>query len=119
MKDYARRALAYIAGRIISGKDFPAVYDNQDSKYFNFCGEVQTCLSIYDYEQKCFMNGVKGGNTFSIYHSANQRYISLEVDDNHFSGLDYDSGKCFCGNLNEDMVSIYDYENGNNYVYRI
>jgi hypothetical protein len=119
MKDYTRRAVAYIAGRVISNKDTQALYDENDSQYFNFSGEVGTPLSIYDYAQKCFINGLKKENAFSLYHSGNRKHISFEVNDNQFTGYDYDSEKTFSGNVNENVIFIYDYENNKYFHYRL
>lgn len=119
MNDRTKRATAYLAGRIITSQDISAVYDYASAKQFNFTGEVENNLSIYDYEQKCLINGLKNQNTFLLYHYGNQANIKLEIVDNNFYGIDYATNKRFSGNVTENLVYLYDYQNNHNYRYLI
>jgi DNA relaxase NicK len=119
VNDHTKRVVAYIAGRIIGNNDVTTVYDEHHAKYFSFAGDVEPSLAIYDYEQKCFINGSKNQNVISLYHFGNKNNINLELTGSDFVGYDYDSGQRFCGNVNENLVTIYDYENSHNYSYQI
>jgi len=111
MKEYTRRAIAYIAGRLISGSDVLAVYDYSVTKHFNFNGDISLIeVSVYDYEQKCYISGSGISRSYSLYHYGNQKYIDLNISDSGFDGYDYDSSKYFSGNVDGNSISLYDYE---------
>ena len=82
MKDPTRRAIAYIAGRLISGSNVSAVYDYIVSKYFNFSGDISpTAVSIYDHEQKCHISGsgTVSGNSISLYDYGYSEYFNYTI----------------------------------------
>jgi hypothetical protein len=65
MDQHTKRAIAYIAGRLLSKKNF---------------------FSNYDLGVGCFINGKCNLNSFSLYHHKNQNYIILNIDGNNFNG---------------------------------
>jgi 6-phosphogluconolactonase (cycloisomerase 2 family) len=116
MKTHTRRAVAYIAGGLASGRASTAVYDYQEKRYVNMSGNLtKSSISIYDYDQKCHI----GGSGTSLYHYGNRAHIALAQDTAHFSGYDYDSRKHFSGSLSGTNIALYDYETGKHYNYSI
>jgi hypothetical protein len=52
MKANGRAAVAYIAGRLITGKIANSVFDYGQSKYISIAGTVSTArVQVFDYEQ--------------------------------------------------------------------
>ena len=81
MKNFTRRAIAYVAGCLISGNQSSAVYDYSLSTHSQFSGEVSdSALSVYDYGEKCHINGSGGADSFSLLHYENKKHLSLQVD---------------------------------------
>ncbi len=98
MKDYAMRAIIYIAGRLLLGINSAEVYDYNSGLYYKFSGDVTpNKISIYDYEQHCHISGSAKEGIFSLYHYGNKKPISLEIADDGFHGYDHDSAKYFSG----------------------
>ncbi len=120
MKPHTRRSIAYIVGRLISGKSTSYIYDYLESKYFCFGGNVSMGdVSIYDYELRRHISGNGSNGSFSLYHYGNNRHIQLTLDGAHFNGYDYDVGKHFSGNVSENSISLYDYEHSKYFNYSI
>ena len=120
MDDHTKRAVAYIAGRLILKTISYSLYDYRLSKHFNFSGEVShKNISIYDYELRCFISGVCDVNSFSLYHYKNQKHISLNINGNHFSGYDYYKSSNFSGTVTGGSISLYDYESSQYFDYTL
>jgi hypothetical protein len=116
MNEPTRRAVAYIAARLVSGKTASAVYDYGVSRYFHFSGDVRAgTVNVYDHDQACHI----GGTLPSLYHYGNKKHLNLEIKGSQFSGYDYDSGKHFSGSISGSAVSLYDYQTGRYYNFSI
>ena len=106
MQDHTRRAVAYIAGRMISGQDATAVYDYTASSHFHLSGTVSgSNVNVYDFGQSCHV----GGSPSSLYHYGNGGHIQLRVNGSNFSGYDYATSSHFSGSVKGRAISIYDY----------
>ncbi len=110
MKDYTRRVVAYIVGRLITGKEIFAIFDYSASKKFGFEGKVTlSTVSVYDPEQKCAISGSEKGGLY-ILHRDDEKYLDLTVKEDKFQGYDYESHKPFSGTMRGNLVSISDPE---------
>lgn len=115
MKEHTRRAVAFIAARLVSRRRSSSVYDYKTGRHFNFSGDADSQrVSVYDYAESCHVSG-SGGPNFSLYHYGNSRHINLRVDGESFQGYDYDSSSHFSGRVNGNSVSLYDYGTGSHY----
>lgn len=105
MKDCTRRAIAYIAGRIMTGNPKMSIYDYTSSGYFPFTGNVGgDAISVYDSTEGCYISG----NLPNIYHYGNNAAITLRMEEDQFSGYDYDESSGFSGTMSGNVVRIYD-----------
>ena len=119
MKSHTRRAVAYIAGRLVSGKYSTTLRDDSEGKHFSFAGEgsLEKGVSVYDYEQKCFIRGNGSGESFSIYHDGNEKSIEVTINENTFKGYDRDSETFFSGTVDGDFITIRDDELSQEFKY--
>jgi hypothetical protein len=116
VQPHTRRALAYIAGRLASGKRSSSVYDYGESRHVSFSGNVSTeRVSVFDYEQNCHV----GGRPPSLFHYGDGQHISLKMNDHKFSGFDYGSGNHFSGQVRGSSVSLYDYSESQYFNYSV
>jgi hypothetical protein len=115
MLHFKRRAIAYIIGRIVTGKDSRTIYDHAHSSYFNFSGTISDDVSVYDHTRTSFISG----NQSSLYDHGTGQYINLKVQDNKFSGYDHESFSNFNGDVNESSISFYDYFDRSYYSFSI
>ncbi|MHA7635039.1 hypothetical protein [Corallococcus sp. M7] len=116
MNQPTRRAVAYIAIRLISGRHASAVYDYSEGRHFHFSGDTGADnVNVYDHDQHCHI----GGAPSSLYHFGNKNHLELKIEGQQFSGYDYDSRKHFSGSVNGNSVSLYDYDSGKYYNFSI
>jgi hypothetical protein len=121
MKDHTRRAVALIAGCIITGKNPSSVYDYSQSKYFQFSGETTpTTVNVYDYDERCYVGGSGDPSSqLNLYHYGNSKYITLKIEGDKFNGYDYDTQRHFNGSVNGNSISLYDDEKSQHYNFSI
>jgi hypothetical protein len=116
MEHHTRRAVAYIAGRLIAGQGNAAIYDYNASSHFHFSGTVVSGnVSVYDFDQSCHV----GGSPSSLYHYGNSGHIQLRMNGSSFSGYDFATSSHFGGSVNGRAISIYDYGHGRHFRYSI
>ena len=108
MLHFKRRAVSYIAGRLISGRNSSTVFDYAHSAYFNFSGTVSNNINIYDYARSSYLTG----NLNSLYDYGTGHYISFKIQGNQFSGYDYETGSYFNGTVNGNSITFYDFADG-------
>ena len=114
MESHTRRAIAYVAGRLINEESRSSIYDYSESKYTNFGGNVSwSSVSIFDYEQSCYISG----SSTNLYHYGDGHYVTLNVEGGQFSGFDYRSGTYFSGRASGRSLYIYDYDTSRYYQY--
>jgi|LakMenEpi03Aug12_release.lakeMendotaPanAssembly.Ray.scaffolds.fasta_scaffold1156437_1 hypothetical protein len=120
MKPHTRRAIAFIAGSIITGKNSSSVYDYSESKHFMFSGEATLeHVNIYDYGEKCHVSGSGSSSSFSLFHYGNSKHIQLSIQGTSFNGFDYETNKHFNGTVSGGSISLYDYEEGKHFNFSL
>jgi hypothetical protein len=116
MKDHVRAAVAYITGRVISGRNSSAVYDYGASSYRSISGRVDgRGANVYDYDNSAYV----GGTFPSLYHYGESAYVTVTVKDSSFRGYDYGSSSYFSGRVRGTSVSVYDYDKARYYEYSL
>ncbi|HCJ66608.1 MAG TPA: hypothetical protein DHV62_04600 [Elusimicrobia bacterium] len=119
MKEYTRRAIAYIIYRIITGNEIFQIYDYSLSRKFQYTGKVTlSSVSIFDPEQKSSITGSEKASLY-ILHRDNEKYIDFTIRENNFQGYDYESHKPFSGMLKGNLISIYDPEYSRSFDYSL
>lgn len=116
MKTHTRRSVAYIVGSVISKNKRNSVYDYSTSQYYSFSGNFdQNQISVYDHTESCHVSG----SLPSVYHYGNGKHISIQINEDRFTGYDYDESCHFSGSVNGNSVSIYDYGESSYFNYLI
>jgi hypothetical protein len=116
MKSDTRRAVAYIAGRAISGKTVSSVYDYAEGGHHNFSGTVSSdSANVYDYDSSCHI----GGRLGSLYHYGHCSHLQLKLKGATFDGFDYDESQHFTGTVHGSSVTLFDYGTGTHYNYSL
>jgi hypothetical protein len=120
MKEHVRRAVALIAGAIITGTSPSSVYDDSESKRFPFsCYASNTMVDVFDFTVNCQITGSLRGGKLSLYHYAEASYITLEIKGTDFEGFDSDKKSYYIGSVQGKKISIYDYDQGRKFNYSL
>jgi len=115
---YKRRIIAYIAGKLISGKVIDKLFDQSNSSYTEIAGEVSlTKINVYDTEKNELITGSGDAKGISLYDFATAKFIDLKIDQEEFDGFDYESKKIFYGNVKENTVSVFDFQDSKHHYY--
>ena len=89
----ARRAIAYIAGRICTGSDAAGVLDLETGEHAEFEGRMDDEIALYDHSRHCLV----GGQLPELFDGGTHASINLEFSDDSFSGFDHASNHYFGG----------------------
>lgn len=120
MKNEVRAAVAYVAGRLVSGKESSSVFGFADKEYTALGGVLSPAsVNVFDYTHGCHFSGGGDGRTFVLLHSGVNNHVSLSVQGDRFSGYDHDSGRPFSGMVRRYLIRIYDPELNRVFSYSI
>ena len=120
LRPHVRAAVAYIAGRLVSGSMAGSVLDCSQRSFRLLSGTVDNYnINVYDHEKKCRFNGTLNEGSGSLYHHGDQHYVSFKLENGQFTGFDYGSRFHFGGTVSGKSISLYDYEGASYFNYAI
>ena len=107
MKTNGRAAIAYIAGRLVTGLNSNAIFDYSQSKYIQIAGTVTPAqVQVFDYELGAHISGSGNGTNFSLFNYGESSHIALTITQRNFRGYDYGTGSHFQGNVSGRTVQL-------------
>jgi hypothetical protein len=110
--------VAYIIGKLVGGKEITRVFDKTTSSYNEIAGEVTVeRINVYDTEKNELLTGSGDSKGISLYDYAAAKFIDLKIDGERFDGFDYDSKKVFYGDIKENTVSFFDFQDSKHHYY--
>ena len=119
MKKYNRTRIAYIAGRLITGKRIASLYDFNDLSQIEIASLPDAdCLSEFGGKFKDYAAGRSGKYKYWV-DCKKQHAIDLSINGSTFMGRITGSTACFLGNVRGDQIYIYDHEDSLLLNYRI
>jgi hypothetical protein len=120
VKSESRTAIAYIAGRLVSGRRSSTAFDYSRSQYVNFSGSVRPGkVQVFDYETGNHISGSGSDRSLRLFEYGRGSHIQLNLNGQQFKGFDYGSGTHFMGNVNGNRVNIFDYAEGQYFNYLV
>ena len=76
MNNHTRAAVAYIAGRLVSGKHASCVYDYSQRRYVSIGGNVdRTHVGAFDYQRGAHVSGSGDGTSFNLYDYGDREHF--------------------------------------------
>lgn len=119
MKIYNHARIAYIAGRLITGKHIASLYDFNNLSHIKIASLPDAdCLREFDLKYRDF-SGVNGSTYHCRYVCEKKHAIDLTIKGNTFIGYITGSAAIFIGNVRGDAIYIYDREDSLHLNYRI
>ena len=120
MNDHTRRAIAYIAGRIVSGTSAVSLYDHTAGRTYNFRAEfAATKIRVREIESGSDITGAGGSGMFTITHVGNGKPVSLKLTGSAFEGFDYETAKRYRGAVAGNSVAVQDDQHAKEFQYSI
>jgi hypothetical protein len=119
VKKYNRARIAYIAGRLITGKHIASLYDFGDLSQI----EIESlpdadCLKEFD--GKYIDHAAGRACKYKYWVDCKKDHaIDLSINSSTFLGRITGSTACFLGNVRGELIHIYDYEDSLHLNYRI
>ncbi|OGU70352.1 MAG: hypothetical protein A2V93_11660 [Ignavibacteria bacterium RBG_16_34_14] len=118
MNIYKRRIVAFVIGKLIGGKEISRVFDRTTSSYNEVAGEVSiTSINVYDTEKNEMITGSGDDKGISLYDFVTAKFIDIKIYGEKFDGFDYESKKVFYGDMKENTVSFFDFQDSKHHYY--
>lgn len=118
MTFYKRRIVAYVIGKLISGREFYKIFDQSESTYNEIMGEVNpTTINVYDTTRNELITGSGDTQGISLFDFASSKFIDLKIEGEKFDGFDYEFQKAFYGEMKENTVSFFDFQDSKHHYY--
>ncbi len=112
MTPEVRRAVAFIAGQLVSGKR-RTIYDFESGTYAHFSGSIGPAIQIYDHTAGAHITGSPN----RLYHHGLGAHISLDISGKNFKGYDFGSGCHFSGSVRNNNIALYDFAAAKHFQY--
>jgi hypothetical protein len=113
-----RRIVAYIIGKLVSGKEIYKIFDRTNSSYNQITGEVSpTRINVYDTEKSELITGSGDDKGISLYDLTSAKFIDLRIEGDKFDGFDYESKKLFYGEFKENTVALFDFQDSRHHYF--
>ncbi len=118
MTSEKRRIVAYIAGRIASGRNLTGIHDRASGSWTQV-GAVAAPnhLSLYDYDRACMVSVVGPAENLYVYDCGSGRHIQLRVSGCQFSGYDFETQAFFSGSVNGASIFFCDFQHSDYFKY--
>jgi len=119
MKSHTHACIAYIVGRLISGKNISAIYDYASSQYIDIDSLPDAeRLKEFDYLKWAYMSGSPDISRFK-YSFTSGHFIDISIKGNTFIGYIHESSSHFMGNVRGNSIFIYDHKKTAHFNFRI
>lgn len=118
MEFHKRRIVAFVVGKLITGKEINKLFDQTNSSYSEIVGDVtDTKINVYEAERNELFTGSGDEKGISLYDFTTAKFIDLKIDNDKFDGFDYESKKVFYGEVKDDSVSLFDFQDSKHHYY--
>jgi hypothetical protein len=120
MLPHVRLAVAYIAGRLVSGIASCNVFDHLRPGSVGMSGQCSSAkVHVFDYENSCFIEGRLLGTGYQLFHHGERCHVQMNVNGNMFEGFDFGSSRAFNGKMEGRTVALFDKDFGEWFYYTI
>jgi hypothetical protein len=115
-----RAVVAFVAGRLISGRVTATVYDySRDIKIWVPGIVDKERVHVYDCRGRGYFGGRLDAERFKLYHYGGRYHVTLEIHGGSFSGYDHLKQCHFGGRLDGSLMHFADYALHSYFLYAI
>lgn len=118
MKNDKRACIAFVCARKVNASLHKKILlDIGSYKYSVYLIDDWSVdnIRVFDMDRNSYIQGT----STLLYDYADGYYISIEWNNNHFQGFDYNSETYFSGIVENEQIQIFDYEDSNYYLYKL
>jgi hypothetical protein len=120
MKPRVRMAVAFVAGRLATGKRITSIFDRSRHRDVRFGGTVRAnFVNVFDGELGAHFSGSGESGRFSLFHYGESHRVTLTMSGSRFDGVDHGTSSRFAGEVHGTSVTLFDYGEGRNFEYSI
>jgi hypothetical protein len=121
MRDLTRARVAAIVASAARKKSVSAVYEYSSGRFRNISVTVDAGkVTGYDYGSDSHFSGSNGSaDALDFYDHESSSHVQLHLKGKKFSGYDYHTMSHFAGTLNGNAISLFDYQTGQSYAFRV
>lgn len=119
MPEAMRRAVAFVAWRLITGRESSWIFDHARGQRVRFSGTISsTRISIRDQEGGEF-NGSGGSGMYTLTQLGAGKPVSLKIDGLRFEGFDYGSTRRYAGAVDNETLRIREGREAEEFSYSV
>src|SRR5438094_2599016 len=106
-----RAAIAYIAGRLLTGVDARSVWDRAARETKRYSGAVsEDQVDIFDYQRQHHVAGQVVDDTIDLHDYPSGTHLVCQLAGDQFQGLDHASRHRYEGRVQGSRIILYDAE---------
>lgn len=119
MPEGLRRALAFVAWRLISGGDSAWIVEHGSGRRVRFSGTISpTRIAIRD-QEGCEVNGSGGSGMYTLTQGGGGKPVTLKIDGLRFEGFDYGSTRRYAGIVDCETLRIREGRDAGEFSYSV
>lgn len=114
-----RRAVAFVAWRLITGHDSASIFDHAKARRVRFSGSISaTKIAIRD-QDGCELSGSGGSGMYTLTQGRGGKPITLKIDGTRFEGFDYGASRRYEGTIDRETLHLKEARGGEEFSYSV
>lgn len=120
MKQYRRRFVAFLVGKMMGNDHSQSVYDCSLSAQTGFTGNISSGgIFMLDLENKRRIVGQRSDDRISLAYDSEQIDLVVREQEKTFEGFDAESNHQFHGTVAGTSVTLFDEEENQDFTYTL
>lgn len=120
MKTSIRISISYVIGSIISKTAHAFILADAENQYLKISGKfTSSTIDAVENETGNTYYGMIMGDQGTFTHTSENASITFKLDGNKFTGMESQSGKSFNGSVSNNIIKIFDYDEGKYFSYHL
>ena len=115
-----RRAIAYIAGRLVTHQEYGVIYDFATRSYAYLSGKVSPSnVTVFDQDRDCRVTGSGTPQDIMLFDYGTLTHVRLRLLGSRFEAFDRETNKDIIGTVDGAAVTVRDHEDYCTYEYSL
>lgn len=120
MDPVTRRAVAYLAARLITRRPLDGLFDHGEKRPYRYTGSTDPqAIEFTDHADGHRITGSGDGMSFSIVHRGTAAICTIDLAGDTFKGFEFQCRHHFNGRLQGAELMLFDAEPAEAFYYRL